>query len=821
LTTRIPEPSQYPSPAATIGLAGAIESALELLRLEWRQKFHGLHAERAIRAVQYARTNAPLPPIAGELTVIQSRLEAYLTLPERERPKALKEIGTALRSLQASGLLLGPAAPQQKLEHKSPAHKPPAARQLQLDAPVNALPRVGPAVAKKLGKLGIRTVADLLRATPRRHIDYSKTLSIRDASGFTHRGEVTIQGTVREVTPFAGPPSRVTIRLVDRTGALRVTWFNPYIANQLRPGDEIAVSGVLDRGYGSPSMTGPEWEKVGSSSLSTGRLTPVYNLTHGLAQKSMRSLTRAALDATKSTLVDPVPAWVRDEFGLVPLVAAFEESHYPQSEQNRAVAMKRLSFDELLLLQLGMGRIKRERAQRSGASMPADRNLLDRFTRGLPFALTGAQQRAIAEILDDLARPAPMMRLLQGDVGSGKTVVAAASALIAVSNGFQVAVMAPTEILAEQHFATFQSAYPGLDTEASPSIALLTGSTPRKRRSDILHGLREREIDVLVGTQALIQDGVEFARLGLLVVDEQHRFGVRQRAHLVSEVDGVVPHVLAMTATPIPRTLNMVLNGDSEVSVIDQLPEGRVPIETRRYAAQGRAQAYELVRSEIAVGRQAFVICPLVDESESTDARAATSEAERLQRLVFPELTVQVLHGRMSGKEKDRIMAGFRAGDYDILVSTSVIEVGIDVPNATIMMIEGANRFGLAQLHQFRGRVGRGSHRSYCLLIADDSTSDAEARLEMMTASSDGFALAEKDLELRGPGDFIGTRQSGLPAMSALATTFDTRVLDAARRAASLLLDRDPELQAAEYAPLRHRLREFWASAAPDIPLSQ
>jgi ATP-dependent DNA helicase RecG len=360
-----------------------------------------------------------------------------------------------------------------------------------------------------------------------------------------------------------------------------------------------------------------------------------------------------------------------------------------------------------------------------------------------------------------------------------------------------------------------------LDTEASPSIALLTGSTPRKRRSDILHGLREREIDVLVGTQALIQDGVEFARLGLLVVDEQHRFGVRQRAHLVSEVDGVVPHVLAMTATPIPRTLNMVLNGDSEVSVIDQLPEGRVPIETRRYAAQGRAQAYELVRSEIAVGRQAFVICPLVDESESTDARAATSEAERLQRLVFPELTVQVLHGRMSGKEKDRIMAGFRAGDYDILVSTSVIEVGIDVPNATIMMIEGANRFGLAQLHQFRGRVGRGSHRSYCLLIADDSTSDAEARLEMMTASSDGFALAEKDLELRGPGDFIGTRQSGLPAMSALATTFDTRVLDAARRAASLLLDRDPELQAAEYAPLRHRLREFWASAAPDIPLSQ
>jgi ATP-dependent DNA helicase RecG len=503
----------------------------------------------------------------------------------------------------------------------------------------------------------------------------------------------------------------------------------------------------------------------------------------------------------------------------MPLSAAYEEVHYPQSEQNLRQAMKRLAFDDLLLLQLGMVQIKQKREQTEGIPFAVEQALLDQFLASLPFQLTSSQRRALDEVTADLALDKPMVRLLQGDVGSGKTVVAAAAALCAIGSGCQVAVLAPTEILAEQHYESFHELFASVESSPRPEVALLTGSSGKRARTSILAGLESGEVDVLIGTHALIQKGVDFRRLGLVVVDEQHRFGVRQRSHLPTMVNGPRPHTLSMTATPIPRTLNMVLNGDTEVSVIDELPPGRIPIETRRYTPDERSSAYDLVREEIAAGRQAFVICPLVDESEATDAKAATTEAERLQTFVFPDLRVQVLHGRMSGKEKDRIMSGFRDRDYDILVSTSVIEVGIDIPNATIMMIEGANRFGLAQLHQFRGRVGRSQYQSFCLLIADESSPDAEQRLAMMVESNDGFALAQKDLELRGPGDFIGTRQSGLPDMPAVVGAFDTRILDAARRSAETLLRRDPELDAEENRALRRRLQEFWLTAAPDLPL--
>lgn len=812
----MPPPSQTASQPKR-SLPQTIDDALELLRREWKDKFRGTYASRAIKALQHAQSISSDQRLTTSLVAIEAQLDTYLATTVEHRQAVLTSIGNELTILR-SALASVKAGPERSLQ--SIATKPrPAVRQLDPESSVSSLPRVGPAVQKKLAKLGITTISDVLRNVPHRHIDYSQILTIRDAASFGRRGDVTIRGKVAEITPYSGPPPRVTIRLTDQTGAMRITWFNKYLVNQLRIGDEIAVSGSVEAAYNVPSMTGPEWEQFGPNLLSTGRMTPVYHLTHGVSQKLMRSLSRTALDATRETIVDPVPTPIRERFGLMPLAAAYEEAHYPQSESNRHQAVKRLAFDELLLLQLGMVRVKQQRTSRAAPVFTIDNRHLQLFRASLPFQLTAAQNRVLGEVLVDLASGKPMMRLLQGDVGSGKTVVAAIAALVAVSNGAQAALMSPTEILAEQHFATFSRLYAPLDDEARPRVALLTGSVPTKRRRELIADLQEGRLDVLIGTQALIQKGVAFSSLGLLIVDEQHRFGVRQRAHLVTEENGLVPHVLAMTATPIPRSLNMVLNGDTEVSVIDQLPAGRVPIETIRYTPQERAAAYDLVRTEISAGRQAFVICPLVEESEATDAKAATAEAERLQNVVFPDLRVQVLHGRMAAKEKDRIMTAFRNREFDILVSTSVIEVGIDIPNATIMMIEGANHFGLAQLHQFRGRVGRGSHRSYCLLIADDSSNDAEQRLAMMVASNDGFALAQKDLELRGPGDFVGTRQSGLPEMPIMAGSFDTRVLDIARRAAETLLQNDPELAADELAPLRKRLTTFWAEAAPDLPL--
>jgi ATP-dependent DNA helicase RecG len=797
-----------------------LTDALTLLREEWRDDFRGAYASRAVRAIQHAQSLTSDQDLALALARVEAQIDTYIGTPVDQRQPRLAPIGNEIKAIQKRVSSRKPVARTPQAA-QPPARKPrPAARQLDPESPVEVLPRVGPVVAKKLAKLGIRTISDVLRDVPRRHIDYSQIMSIRDASSFGRRGDVTIRARIEEITPYTGPPARVSVRLSDQTGALRVTWFNRYLVNQLKIGDEIAVSGTIEAAYNVPSMTNPEWERYGETLLSTGRMTPVYNLTQGVAQKTMRSLSRAALDSTRTNVADPLPAGIRERFGLMPLAAAYEEAHYPQSELNRQQAIKRLAFDELFLLQLGMVRVKQSRATRNAPTFRIDGKLLQSFRRSLPFQLTTAQNRALEEVLVDLASGSPMMRLLQGDVGSGKTVVAAIAALVATNNGMQAALMSPTEILAEQHAATFTRLYESMPTETRPRVGLLTGSVPAKRRRELLAALEDGELDILIGTQALIQKGVEFGSLGLLVVDEQHRFGVRQRAHLLAERGGLVPHVLAMTATPIPRTLNMVLNGDTEVSVIDQLPSGRVPIETRRYTPDERAAAYDLVRTEVEAGRQVFVICPLVEESESSDAKAATAEAERLQTQVFPELRVQVLHGRMPAKEKDRIMTAFRNQEFDILVSTSVIEVGIDIPNATIMMIEGANHFGLAQLHQFRGRVGRGAHRSYCLLIADDSSNDAEQRLRMMVASNDGFALAQKDLELRGPGDFVGTRQSGLPEMPIMAGSFDTRILDAARRAAETLLKANPELASEELALLRQRLAAFWADAAPDMPMS-
>ncbi len=800
-----------------------LESAVQALRQEWKNGFDGRAAGEAERIIRSAQQSTSDPAAAMKLAQSEVRLADYAHLPSDRRADALKAIAADLKHQITSDSRSENHTRNQPLP-PPPKHKPVRtqvpARTLSLDQSVTALPRVGTAVGSKLGKLGIKTVGDVIRLLPRRHIDYSKSVSIQEAIGFGQRGEVTVRGRITDITSYPGPPPRVTVRLTDHTGSLKVTWFNPYLAKQLKVNDEIAISGEIDRGYGMPTATSPEWERIGGPSLSTGRLTPVYPLTQGVAQKTLRGLTRAALDSAGNSIQDHLPAQLVAANDLMPLQAALFQAHYPDDWAALKRSQLRLSFDDLFLLQLGLLRLKTRREMRGGFPMDFDYSLLEAFVRSLPFQLTGGQQRVLDEVIADIQKPVPMSRLLQGDVGSGKTVVAAAGALASISSGYQAAVMAPTEILANQHFVNLGNLFANLPDESRPSIALLTGSTKKSERAILVEAAATGGVDLLVGTHALIQDGVEFEALGFVVVDEQHRFGVRQRAELLAKSAGTVPHLLAMSATPIPRSLHMVLNGDSEVSVIDELPPGRVPIETRRYKPETRHEAYQLVRSQIEEGRQVFVICPLVEESDAIDAKAAIAEGKRLQEQVFPELRVGVLHGRMSGKEKDRVMESFRTHGLDILVSTSVIEVGIDIPNATIMLIEGADRFGLAQLHQFRGRVGRGSHRSYCLLLAEDASTSAEQRLDMMVRSSDGFELAEKDLQLRGPGDFVGTRQSGLPEMTAFANGFDTRVLDSARRAAATLLETDPELSAPEHALLRDRLSDYWAQAAPDLALS-
>ncbi len=820
-----------------------LELAVELLRREWRDGCPaGMSYRTALGSVRRLQGLAASEQVAKDLANVLTDLDGYQTLPADQRPAVLTGIAAAIKRLVPQMAMLdAPARPMGALDsarrpsrtaaapartvsplpgdvRPAPARKP----RLSLDEPVTALKGAAGATSKKLARLGVETIGDLLLLSPRRHIDYSRTIRIGEALNLQAGSDVTVRGRVTDVQLHRGPGApRVTIKLADVSGWVRVTWFNQYLANVLHIGDEIAVSGALEAGYGPLSFTSPEWERVASGpggGISTGRIVPVYPLTAGLAQKSMRGFARQALDLALDSVEDYLPDGVRlsAEDALPTLRDAISQAHYPDTADALELAKRRLAFDDLFLLQLGLVRRKRERMAFDGIPIEADRKLLDSWAANLPFRLTGTQQSALAEILEDMSGQKPMARLLQGDVGSGKTAVAAAAMLAATTNGFQAALMAPTEILAEQHLQGLDMLYASLPERVRPRVRLLTGSTRAAERREILDGVKTGEVTILIGTHALIQDGVELPGLGLTVVDEQHRFGVRQRAALREKSTGRLPHQLAMTATPIPRTLNLVLHGDVDVSVLTERPPGRIPIETRRYIGAEREAAYTLVREEVSEGHQVFVICPLVEASEAVEAKAAVEEADRLRRDVFPNLRIATLHGRMKSRDKDAVMSEFRDRQHDVLVSTSVIEVGIDVPNATVMLIEGADRFGLAQLHQFRGRVGRGGARSYCLLLAEEGGLDSEERLLTMVASDDGFLLAEKDLELRGPGDFVGTRQSGLPEMQWLEGVFDTRLLDRARRGAETLLAADPELTAVEHQRLARRFETFWERAAPE-----
>jgi ATP-dependent DNA helicase RecG len=685
---------------------------------------------------------------------------------------------------------------------------------------VRLLPEVGPGRAAQLEQLGVRTVGDLLGLYPRRYVDYSRLDKIVEL----RFGQLsTIRATVVDIqaAPTRTGKTLVTVTVQDETGYIPAVWFNPYIERQLHEGMELHLSGRVDQLRGSLCFKSPEWEPATDDSLHTGRIVPVYPLTKGLYQKTVRGLMRSAVDQALPLIIEHLPAETFERMpDLLPLTEALAWVHFPEGEtpaeaqQRLRRAQQRLAFDELLTVQLGLLQRKRGWQSEPGHTIAVGPELQRTMVEALPFPITGAQRRALRDILRDMAANEPMTRLLQGDVGSGKTAVAAVAAFVAVQAGYQVAIMAPTELLAEQHFKTLPMLFAGLEPQLRPSVGLLTGSTPASDRRALTETLGNGECQVVVGTQALIQEGVEFHRLGLAVVDEQHRFGVDQRARIRQK--GVTPDVLVMSATPIPRSLALTLHGDLDVSTLDELPPGRQPINTRWLQARERPKAYEFIREQVQAGRQAFIVFPLVEESEAVDARAAVDEHARLSAKVFPDLRVGLLHGRMRPADKDAIMLTFRDGEIDVLVATSVVEVGIDVPNATVMMIDGADRFGLAQLHQFRGRVGRGAEQSFCLLVSEDSSREGRTRLAAMVDTQDGFKLAQIDLELRGPGDFLGTRQSVLPELQ-LADFTDLRDLERARAEATELLADDPDLARAEHAMLRARVEAVWSRGITEM----
>lgn len=696
-------------------------------------------------------------------------------------------------------------APQEARSQRQLARPGRSPRDLQ--ASPSILTGVGPATVEQLARLEITRVIDLLWHLPTRHEDYSQ---LRTISQVRPGEQVTIIANLWEVRPRKVGLNRQMVEAIlgDGTGTIHATWWNKFVTKQLSPGSTMRFSGKVGLYMGQKTIENPTFEDADAEMISTGRIAPIYRLTEGLTHKRMRSMTRQALEDYSSFLTDPLPRTVCNTYGLMDLPSALWQIHFPDSLERLAAARLRLVFEELFYVQLGVVQRRRELKQEPAVALAGSSELLPRFCDGLPFALTGAQQRVLDEVARDLEQATPMTRLVQGDVGSGKTAVAAGAMFIAAANGVQSALLAPTQILAEQHhrgISNLLSQFVRPDG-APVEVALLTGRVTGEERARVLAGLAAGSIDVVIGTTALLQENVEFRSLGFVVVDEQHRFGVEQRGALRNK-GALQPHVLVMSATPIPRSLALTVYGDLDVSVIDEMPPGRIPVKTKRFRQSERERLYSFARSEVRAERQVFIVYPLVEESDKLEVGAAVDAHARLSSEVFPDLRLALLHGQMNGADKDEIMRAFAARESDILVSTSVIEVGIDVPNASLIIVEDADRFGLAQLHQFRGRVGRGQHKSYCALVSDAEGETAEERLRTLESTNDGFKLAEKDMEMRGPGDFLGTRQSGLPELR-IAQFTDVETLTLAREAAQKLFSQDPELAA--YPQLAKQVQRFW-----------
>jgi ATP-dependent DNA helicase RecG len=675
-----------------------------------------------------------------------------------------------------------------------------------LEQPLTRLPEIGARRGEILAKLGLYTVRDVLLYYPRDHINYARQVKICNLEA----GETaTLVGTVKKCQCFTSPRnaklSILEIVLKDNTGQIRLNYFfaggryshRGWQEQQKRkypPGAVIAASGLVKESKYGLTLDKPALEVLAHpgdtiDSLTVGRVVPIYPLTEGVGADMVRKAVTTALPSLVH-LKDPLPKALRDYYGFVEVREAIANIHFPADTDALELARRRLVFDEFFYLQLGLlQRQYKARQIANSAVLSPSGQLVEKFYQLLPFKLTGAQQRVINDILNDLKKSVPMNRLVQGDVGSGKTVVAVVAILAAIQSGYQGALMAPTGVLAEQHYRKLVGWFNLLHLP----VELLTGSTPAAKRRQIHAQLETGELPLLVGTHALIQDKVIFQRLGLVVIDEQHRFGVGQRARLQQK--GESPHVLTMTATPIPRTLALTLHGDLDVSQIDELPPGRQKIHTTVLSSKERSHAYELILREVAQGRQAYIVLPLVEESEKLDLKAAVDEYQKLQESIFPQFQVGLLHGRMSSADKDEAINLFRDNQTQILVSTTVIEVGVDVPNATVMLIENAERFGLSQLHQLRGRVGRGAAQSFCLLMGNPKNETARQRLKVLEESQDGFFIAEADMKFRGPGEVLGMRQAGLPDFTLASLIDDQAVLEIAREAAEKVMEKDPTLQ--------------------------
>ncbi|MEO1147366.1 MAG: ATP-dependent DNA helicase RecG [Cyanobacteria bacterium J06638_22] len=751
------------------------------------------------------------------MKAIAAQFSRYPDLSEAQRKHLVAETRRVLYQTKRS---LDPPEPPPAPKTPKTTKLTQRRAQLELDQAVTYLPGIGPKNSEKLAKLGLHIVRDLLFYYPRDHIDYARQVNIRQMEP----GEtVTLIATVRRCTCFTSPRNKkLTIMewvVRDSSGQLKLSRFfagNRYSSrgwqeNQKRqypPGAVIAASGLVKKGKYGLTLDNPEIEVIDHQnasieSVKVGRVVPVYPLTEGVPADLVRKAVIAALPAV-DLLEDALPDALRDKYQLTGVQEAVSHIHFPPDGDALDAARHRLVFDEFFYLQLGLLQRRRQQQQKqTGVVLPPTGELIDQFHTTLPFKLTGAQQRVVNEILSDLQKPTPMNRLVQGDVGSGKTVVGVIGILAAIQAGYQAALMAPTEVLAEQHYRKLVSWFNLLHLP----VELLTGSTKTKQRRKLLTELKTGELPLLVGTHALIEDPVEFSRLGLVVIDEQHRFGVQQRARLQQKGDN--PHVLTMTATPIPRTLALTLHGDLEVSQIDELPPGRKAIQTTVLTARERSHAYDLIRRQIAQGQQVYAVLPLVEESEKLDLKSAIEEHQHLQESVFPDFAVGLLHGRMTSAEKDQSIQKFRDNETQILVSTTVVEVGVDVPNATVMLIEHADRFGLSQLHQLRGRVGRGGDQSFCLLMTNTRSETARQRLKVLEQSQDGFFISEMDLRFRGPGEVLGTRQSGLPDFALASLVEDQEVLQLAREAAERIMELDPTLQ--RWAALREELNYRYA----------
>ncbi len=666
-----------------------------------------------------------------------------------------------------------------------------------LETDVRYIKGIGEARAKALAKLGISTLRDLVMNFPRTYEDRTQLKRIDELIA---GDECCVMASVTG-TPVLQHISKgrdmVRVRVSDGTGSMNITYFNQsYVRDRLIPGKTYVFYGRVGGRIGLPEMVNPVFEEE-TGRGATRTIVPVYRLTAGISQNMMSRAVAAGLAACGDLMPDSLPEDVRKKYSLSIARYAYEKIHFPGSAEDIEIARKRLIFEEFFVLSCALMTLREKRVANTGHPMKWDD--MDEFFDALPFTPTGAQMRCINEALDDMERSVPMSRLIQGDVGSGKTMVAAACCYYAVMAGYQCAVMAPTEILAEQHANTLAAMLAPHDI----TVALLTGGMKAAQRRNLLTRLKSGEIDLVVGTHALISESVEYKNLGLVVADEQHRFGVEQRAALSRKGDA--PHVLVMSATPIPRTLALIVYGDLDVSIIDELPPGRQKVDTFAVGEDMRQRIYAFIRKQVGEGRQVFIVCPEVEENEeaANDLKSVKEYAKELSESVFPDLKVALVHGKMKSADKEKTMAAFAAGEADILVATTVIEVGVDVPNATLMVVENADRFGLSQLHQLRGRVGRGKHKSYCILFNGSAGETAAQRLKAMCDTNDGFKIAEEDLRLRGPGDFFGNRQSGLPRMRIASFATDINLLRDAQSAAKDVLRADPELTERRNAGLK------------------